>query len=149
MKKEMISGWGNFPRLACEVSQIKTLPQLKNKIENRSSITARGLGRSYGDQAISNSALVASLASMDKILSFDEKKGLLNCQAGLSLQQIIKIFAPRGWFPMINPGTKYVTIGGAIANDIHGKAHHVDGSFINCVEEFDILVASGEILTCS
>lgn len=145
----MISGWGNFPRLACEVSQIKTLPQLKNKIENRSSITARGLGRSYGDQAISNSALVASLASMDKILSFDEKTGLLNCQAGLSLQQIIKIFAPRGWFPMINPGTKYVTIGGAIANDIHGKAHHVDGSFINCVEEFDILLASGEILTCS
>ena len=145
----MISGWGNFPRLACEILQIKTFPQLKNKIENRSSITARGLGRSYGDQAISNSALVVSLSTMDKILSFDEKIGLLNCQAGLSLQQIIKIFAPRGWFPMINPGTKYVTIGGAIANDIHGKAHHVDGSFINCVEEFDILLASGEVLTCS
>jgi len=149
MKKEKLSGWGNYPSLAGSTYKVKQPEQLKNKINSESHIIARGLGRSYGDQAISNTALVAMMPSMDKILAFDDLTGVLDCQAGLSLHQIIKIFAPRGWFPMINPGTKYVTIGGAIANDIHGKAHHVDGSFINCVENFDILLANNELKTCS
>ncbi|MFW5760970.1 MAG: FAD-binding protein [Cyclobacteriaceae bacterium] len=149
MRKEKISGWGNYPVLECEIARIKNPEQLKKKLHSEKAITARGLGRSYGDQSISSDALVTELPAMNKILSFDDTSGILNCQAGLSLQQIIKIFAPRGWFPMINPGTKYVTVGGAIANDIHGKAHHVDGSFINCVENFDILLASGEIKSCS
>jgi decaprenylphospho-beta-D-ribofuranose 2-oxidase len=149
MKKEKISGWGNYPIIACDLYKVKHPEQLKTKVDLCSKITARGLGRSYGDQAISSTALVTMLPSMDKILAFDEQTGILDCQAGLSLKQIITIFAPRGWFPMINPGTKYVTIGGAIANDIHGKAHHVDGSFINCVESFDILLANNELRTCS
>lgn len=149
MKEEKISGWGNFPRVTSKIAWVKNPTQLNATLVSNENVTARGLGRSYGDQAISSTSLVASLPPMNKILSFDESTGILNCQAGLSLNQIIRIFAPRGWFPVINPGTKYVTIGGAIANDIHGKAHHVNGSFVNCVEDFDIMLANGEIVTCS
>jgi decaprenylphospho-beta-D-ribofuranose 2-oxidase len=82
-------------------------------------------------------------------LSFDESTGTLTCEAGLSLDQVIREFTPRGWFPMITPGTKFVTVGGCIANDIHGKAHHVQGSFSNCVDEMKILLANGEVVVAS
>ncbi|HMH32429.1 MAG TPA: FAD-binding oxidoreductase [Puia sp.] len=103
----------------------------------------RGLGRSYGDQALNAGHQVAICSKFNHFLSWDEKQGILECQAGVSLEEIISVFAPRGWLPMICPGTKFVTVGGAIANDIHGKAHHIDGSFVNCVESFTILLADG------
>lgn len=86
---------------------------------------------------------------MHHFLSWNEEEGILECEAGASLDEIITTFAPRGWMPMICPGTKFVTIGGSIANDIHGKAHHADGSFINCVISFTILLADGSIVTAS
>jgi FAD/FMN-containing dehydrogenase len=86
---------------------------------------------------------------MHHFLSWDEDLGILECEAGTSLDEIITTFAPRGWMPMICPGTKFVTIGGSIANDIHGKAHHADGSFFNCVISFTILLADGNIVTAS
>ncbi len=86
---------------------------------------------------------------MNHFLAWSEEDGILECEAGASLEEIITTFAPRGWLPMICPGTKFVTVGGAIANDIHGKAHHVDGSFINCVLSFSILLADGTIATAS
>jgi FAD/FMN-containing dehydrogenase len=92
---------------------------------------------------------VAVCTSLDHFISFDDHEGILDCEAGVSLAEIIAVFAPRGWLPMICPGTKYVTIGGAIANDIHGKAHHIDGSFVNCVISFTVMVADGRILTAS
>jgi decaprenylphospho-beta-D-ribofuranose 2-oxidase len=86
---------------------------------------------------------------MDRYLGFDENTGRLTCEAGLSLASIIHDFAPRGWFPAITPGTKFVTIGGCIANDVHGKAHHAQGSFITCVEAMTVLLASGEVVRAS
>ena len=74
------------------------------------------------------------MTNMDRYLGFDELTGTLACEAGVSLESIIRTFSPRGWFPMITPGTKFVTVGGCIANDVHGKAHHAQGCFINCVE---------------
>jgi FAD/FMN-containing dehydrogenase len=116
---------------------------------DRNGSIARGLGRSYGDPAINAGGQVLGLTRLDRYLGFDEETGTLDCEAGVSLEQIIRTFAPRGWFPVITPGTKLVTIGGCIANDVHGKAHHVQGSFITCVDAICVLLASGEVVVAS
>lgn len=112
-------------------------------------LVPRGLGRSYGDQAVNDNHFVGDCTKLNLFLGWDPVAGVLECEAGASLEEIITTFAPKGWLPMICPGTKFVTIGGAIANDIHGKAHHIDGSFVNCVLSFTILVADGRVLTAS
>lgn len=106
---------------------------------------ARGLGRSYGDPALNEGRTVIDCCQIDRYLAFDPETGTLSCEAGVSLAQIIEDFAPLGFFPMITPGTKYVTVGGCIANDIHGKAHHADGCFVRSVDEFTILLADGRV----
>jgi FAD/FMN-containing dehydrogenase len=116
---------------------------------DRAGTIARGLGRSYGDAATNAGRQVLGLTRLDAYLAFDEASGRLTCEAGVSLAQIIKHFAPRGWFPMITPGTKFVTIGGSIANDVHGKAHHVQGSFSNSVDELTLLLANGDVVRAS
>jgi FAD/FMN-containing dehydrogenase len=92
---------------------------------------------------------VLTLTDIGGYRSFDEQTGVLDCGAGVSLGDIVRDFAPRGWFPMITPGTKYVTVGGCIANDVHGKAHHVQGTFERCVESFRLLLADGRVVACS
>ena len=147
-KKQKISGWGNYPATEARVSRPRQESELQQAARHHQ-ITVRGLGRSYGDQSIDAHALVADTRRLNHLLDFDEERGILTCQAGVSLADIIATFAPRGWFPIINPGTKYVTVGGAIANDIHGKGHHSDGSFACCVLSFTIMIADGTILTAS
>lgn len=147
-KKENLAGWGNYP-----VSE-SVLITPRNERESlqlleAGCIIARGLGRSYGDQAINKQLHVALCTHLNHFLGWNETDGILDCQSGVSLEEIISVFVPKGWMPMICPGTKFVTIGGAIANDIHGKAHHSDGSFVNCVLSFTILLAGGEIVTAS
>ncbi|MGB3850945.1 MAG: FAD-binding oxidoreductase [Tunicatimonas sp.] len=112
-------------------------------------LVVRGLGRSYGDQSIDAEATVANTGRLNHLLSFDDDTGVLVCQAGVSLADIISTLAPRAWFPVVNPGTKYVTVGGAIANDIHGKGHHRDGSFARYVRSFTILLADGRTVEAS
>jgi FAD/FMN-containing dehydrogenase len=116
---------------------------------DRSGSIARGLGRSYGDPAINAGGQVLGMTRVDRYLGFDERTGTLTCEAGVSLEQIIDDFAPRGWFPMITPGTKFVTVGGCIANDIHGKAHHAQGAFSTSVDAMTVLLASGEVVVAS
>ena len=147
-KKQKIAGWGNYPMMNAHVASPRGESDFQ-EIDQYPEITMRGLGRSYGDQSIDPHAVIANTCRFNHFLAFDENEGLLTCQAGVSLAEIITTFAPRGWFPIINPGTKYVTVGGAIANDIHGKGHHRDGSFVQCVRSFTIMVANGTILTAS
>lgn len=143
----MIAGWGNYPRLECTVQSVEDPERLFAAFDGRGTI-ARGLGRSYGDPAVVDPGAVLDLTPMDRFLAFDEASGTLTCEAGASLAQIIETFAPRGFFPAITPGTKHVTVGGCIANDVHGKAHHVDGCFSSCVEGFDLMLATGEVVRC-
>ncbi|MEM6992484.1 MAG: FAD-binding oxidoreductase, partial [Myxococcota bacterium] len=110
---------------------------------------ARGLGRSYGDPALTDSGLVISMTGLDAFAAFDPKTGLLSCEAGVTLAQIIETFAPRGWFPPVTPGTKFVTLGGCIANDIHGKAHRSAGCFSTCVRSISVLLADGRTVEAS
>lgn len=146
--QKILSGWGNYPKANVQVIKPANAQELSTAITTGKAI-ARGLGRSYGDQAVLSDQKVFICTRMHHFISWDKNEGILECEAGTSLDEIIATFAPGGWMPMICPGTKFVTIGGAIANDIHGKAHHVDGSFINCVISFTILLANGDVITAS
>jgi FAD/FMN-containing dehydrogenase len=115
----------------------------------QSSYIPRGLGRSYGDAALNENGGVIWQILLNRFLSFDTATGVLECESGVSLAEIIQFFLPRGWFLPVTPGTKFVTVGGAIAADIHGKNHHKDGSFSNFVLDFRLLTPSGEMLLCS
>ncbi len=143
-----LSGWGANRHAECTLIEPETEKQVAAGLD-RSGGIARGLGRSYGDAAINSGGQVVRMTRLDRCLGFDEVSGRLSCEAGVSLAVIIQLFAPRGWFPMITPGTKFVTVGGCIANDVHGKGHHAQGSFSSCVESMVVLLASGEVLTAS
>lgn len=147
-QKEKLAGWGNFPVTASYNFYPSTEKEVLKTVK-QGNLVPRGLGRSYGDQAINENGRVAICTHLNHFLEWNENEGILECEAGVSLEEIINVFGPKGWLPMICPGTKFVTIGGAIANDIHGKAHHVDGSFFNCVISFTVMLASGEVVTAS
>lgn len=108
-----------------------------------------GLGRSYGDSCLTTNGTLIDTTGLSKILYFNNDTGLTRCEAGVSIADILREYMPRGWFVPVTPGTKFVTIGGAIANDIHGKNHHRAGNFGNHVTQFELLRSSGERLLCS
>lgn len=112
---------------------------------------SRGLGRSYGDSSLpaSGDLEVASTTLADRILSFDEESGTLRAEAGLSVLAIFRLFLPRRWFVPVTPGTQFVTLGGMVAADVHGKNHHRAGCFGAHVLELKVRVADGRIVTCS
>jgi FAD/FMN-containing dehydrogenase len=109
----------------------------------------RGLGRSYGDCCLNDGGTLFDMTPMDRFVSFDAATGLLGCEAGVTLADILDVVVPKGWFLPTTPGTKFVTVGGAIANDVHGKNHHAAGTFGRFVESFELLRSDGTIRTCS
>ncbi len=143
-----LAGWGANVHADCVLIEPETQSDIGRRLDRAGSI-ARGLGRSYGDAALNAGGQVLGLRRVDRYLAFDEASGALTCEAGVSLAQIIDDFTPRGWFPSITPGTKFVTVGGCIANDVHGKAHHVQGSFSACVDDMLVLLASGDVVRAS
>lgn len=141
-------GWGKYPVVDAEVhalSQDEFRAQLS--VSNDAGLTPRGLGRSYGDSSLGKHML--SSRRLNHFLSFDSVRGVLQCESGVSLKDILDVFVPRGWFLPVTPGTKFVTIGGAIASDVHGKNHHVAGCFCDHVEHLDILLDADRIIRCS
>ena len=143
-----LSGWGRYPVLDCRLEHLRGREGLPDLLERSPTLIARGNGRSYGDAAL-NPDLTLSMLKMDQMQSFDEKTGLVTCEAGVLLADILDVFVPRGWFPPVVPGTKFVTVGGMIAADVHGKNHHRDGSFGAHVESLFLVTADGETRTCS
>lgn len=134
--------WGNFPSIAKRHTVFS-----ENLSLSHNNIIARGNARSYGDSALAENML--DMRKHNLMLSFDESSGILHCQSGTLLADIITTFLPRGWFPLVSPGTKFITIGGAIASDVHGKNHHKVGSFSECVIDFSLQIPNGTVLTCS
>jgi FAD/FMN-containing dehydrogenase len=108
-----------------------------------------GLGRSYGDSCLPAEGTALLMSSLNKLRSFDKKTGLISAEAGLSLAELIDFIVPHGWFVPVSPGTKYVTLAGAIANDIHGKNHHKRGTFGCHISEMEVLRSNGETIICS
>jgi decaprenylphospho-beta-D-ribofuranose 2-oxidase len=147
-QKKKLAGWGNYPTAESYTVSPRNEDDLRDDLR-KGKLIPRGLGRSYGDQAVNEDQFVAICTKLNHFLHWNEQEGILDCEAGVSLEEVITTFGPKGWLPMVCPGTKFVTIGGAIANDIHGKAHHIDGSFVNCVLSFTILLADGTIAEAS
>jgi decaprenylphospho-beta-D-ribofuranose 2-oxidase len=143
----ILSGWGNFPRLDVHLLRPRNLDDLRLAL-SRGPLIARGNGRAYGDSAI-NPAQTIDMRSFNRMCAFDSTSGQLIAEAGVLLADIISIFLPRGWFPAVTPGTKFVTLGGMIAADVHGKNHHCDGSIRNFVDWIEILDGNGNIRQCS
>lgn len=144
----ILSGWGRFPRLECRLLDARSLEDAQYLVHNNSSVIARGNGRSYGDAALNPKATLSILGA-NRILAFDPATGLLTCEAGVLLSEILKAFVPRGWFPAVTPGTKFVTVGGMIAADVHGKNHHRVGSFGAQVASIDLALADGRVIRAS
>ena len=143
-----LSGWGRYPVLDCRVQCLRQQEDLPGLLRCSDSLIPRGNGRAYGDAAL-NPELTVSMTALDRLQAFDASTGLLTCEAGVLLADILAAFVPRGWFPPVVPGTKFVTVGGMIAADIHGKNHHRDGSFGSHVEALTLATAAGEIRQCS
>jgi len=142
-----VSNWGNYPRVKAEEQSFSTQESLKQIIEENEKLTIRANGRSYGDASLGK-RIISTLA-YNQIISFDEETGVICCQSGLVFKQLLEVIIPKGWFLPVTPGTKFITVGGAVAADIHGKNHHVEGSFSNYVNKIELLLANGEIFTSS
>jgi decaprenylphospho-beta-D-ribofuranose 2-oxidase len=140
--KKIVENWGLYPKIEAD-----WIESTATKTLNKNPIIARGLGRSYGDSA--SQIHIFSTLKLNKILAFNPSNGLLTCQAGTSFDKILKTFVPKGWFLPVTPGTKFITVGGAIASDIHGKNHHVAGTFCRHVQNFTLLSFDGTIHVCS
>jgi len=112
-------------------------------------VLPHGMGRSYGDVCLNEDGVLLHTVGLHRFIKFDEETGLLRCEAGVRLDQILELVVPRGWFLPVTPGTKYVTVGGAIANDVHGKNHHHGGTFGRYVTRFELVRSDGSRLVCS
>ncbi len=144
--RKSISGWGRYPVQSCELQRPESFAGLHRDAAPR---IARGLGRSYGDAALNDTGEVLLTERVNRLLSFDSGKGLLRAEAGVTLDEILRLFVPRGWFPHVVPGTRYVTLGGCVAFDVHGKNHHRDGTFSHHVTDLLLITADGKRLRCS
>jgi decaprenylphospho-beta-D-ribofuranose 2-oxidase len=140
-----LSGWGRVPVPGREVRS-EDLEEL-----TREAVLSRGLGRSYGDSSLPppSQRVVAATPLADRVLAFDPATGLLRAEAGLSLREINRLFLPRGFFGPVTPGTHFLTLGGMVAADVHGKNHHRDGTFGAHVTRLRMRVADGRILEFS
>jgi len=148
-ESQKLTGWGRY----LSADAVSHLPATTTELEQGSlparDVIARGLGRSYGDAAQRTGGDVVITPDCDAVRWIDREAGIVEAAAGATIGQLIDRFTPKGWFVPVTPGTRFVTVGGAIAADIHGKNHHVDGSFGEHVISMRLRLASDEIVTVS
>ncbi|MBW8361389.1 MAG: FAD-binding oxidoreductase [Kaistella sp.] len=142
-----IANWGNFPVVEKEIRSMDSLSKIREFVKNNNEIIARGNGRCYGDAALGEH--IFSTCRLNKFISFDRLNGIIECESGVLLSEILEICVPQGYFLFVTPGTKFITVGGAIAADVHGKNHHSEGCFSESVLEFSLLNENGEVIICS
>jgi FAD/FMN-containing dehydrogenase len=148
--KPPFESWGRYPAYDASLKPLHWQGDFPAAIAGvHTGALAVGMGRSYGDVCLLKDGTLLPTTSMDRLLAFDAATGLLTAEAGITLAQILDFAVPRGFFLPVTPGTKYVTLGGAIANDIHGKNHHVAGTFGNHVTQFELVRSDGTQLLCS
>src|SRR5918996_4916146 len=144
-----VTGWGRTAPTAARLIRPRTYEEAAAAVRecgSRGSIP-RGLGRAYGDAAQNAGGSVLDMTGLDRVHAIDAKGGTVLCEAGVSLHRLMEVLLPLGWFVPVTPGTRYVTVGGAIGADIHGKNHHVSGSFARHVLSLELLTADGGVRT--
>lgn len=142
-----VSNWGNYPTVEVEIKSEDTISKINEFVQSRNEVIARGNGRCYGDASLGQH--IFSTQRLNKFIYFDRLNGVIECESGVLLSDILDLIVPQGYFLYVTPGTKYVSVGGAIASDVHGKNHHAEGCFSEYVIEFSILNDRGEVLRCS
>lgn len=143
--RKLLANWNNYPVVEGREISFDYGKEIATKLPKAS--IPHGNGRCYGDASLSSD--VVNTLRYDKLLAFDEVNGIITCQSGLLLSDLLQIIVPRGWFLPVTPGTKFITVGGAVASDVHGKNHHVEGSFSRHVLSISVLTGTGQIIVCS
>lgn len=141
-----ISGWGRYPTYSCELERPERYVDLSS---NAQSQIARGQGRSYGDAALNENGRVLLTERVNRLLELDTEQGILRAEAGTTLEVILEVIVPKGWFLPVTPGTKFVSLGGCVAADVHGKNHHHEASFGDHVISIELILADGSHVFCS
>lgn len=146
-----LSSWGRYPVIDSVALGNNHQAFMPDGVWWAQPFITSGNHRSYGDAALAPVHL--PMLKQNRLIAFDEQTGLLSCEAGVLLSEIIEVFLPRGWFLAVTPGTKLITVGGAMASDVHGKNHHIQGCFSECVKSFKLLLpnhqTNNQSKTCS
>jgi FAD/FMN-containing dehydrogenase len=141
-----LSGWGRYPVQTCELERPERYADLRS---DASSLIARGQGRSYGDAALNENGRVLLTERVNRLLEFDVENGVLRAEAGATLADILEVIVGKDWFLPVTPGTKFVSLGGCVAADVHGKNHHHEGSFGDHVVSIELILDDGSRMKCS
>ncbi|MBQ0151668.1 MAG: FAD-binding oxidoreductase [Chryseobacterium sp.] len=144
---QKVTNWGNYPIVEKEMRSEDSFKNIKEFILNHKEVIARGNGRCYGDASLGES--IFSTKKLNKFISFDRLNGVIECEAGVLLSEVLEVSVPQGYFLYVTPGTKFVSVGGAIASDVHGKNHHAEGCFSEYVKEFKLMTDNGDVVSCS
>ena len=140
-------GWGRYPVIDASAETFELERQARQLLARPGHWLARGLGKSYGDSALNHQLLLTG--RYNKFLDMAPAEGTVTCQSGVTLAELIDVLLPKGWFLNVTPGTKLITVGGAIASDVHGKNHHTAGCFSNSVLSFRLMLSDGSVVTCT
>jgi FAD/FMN-containing dehydrogenase len=138
--------WGRYPTAKQDVEIVRWRHQ---PLPTQKPMLAYGQGKSYGDACLNDQGILLDTSSLNHFISFDADKGMLTCESGVTLAEILQLISPHGWFLPVTPGLKFITVGGAIANDVHGKNHLTAGSFGHYLKEFELARSDGSRLLCS
>ncbi|MNU18556.1 putative decaprenylphosphoryl-beta-D-ribose oxidase [compost metagenome] len=144
---QKVTNWGNFPIVEKEMKSEDSFRKIKEFVQNHNEVIARGNGRCYGDASLGES--IFSTKKLNKFISFDRLNGIIECESGVLLSDVLEISVPQGYFLYVTPGTKFISIGGAIASDVHGKNHHSEGCFSEYVIDFKLMTENDDIIICS
>ncbi len=142
-----LNGWGRYPIIESLAGDFESANQAADLLAQPGDWIAHGLGKSYGDSALNPQVLMTR--RHNKLLDFDPVHGSVTCESGVTLAELIDVFLPRGWFLQVTPGTKLITVGGAIASDVHGKNHHSAGCFSAAVTSLHLMLPNGDVVRCS
>lgn len=143
-----LSGWGRYPRHQSNMTIPTSFDTCQSQVITQAMpLIAQGMGRSYGDSALAD--YVMNTRQLDCFRHFDAHSGQLRCDAGVNLATLLSVFVPKGWFLPVTPGTKFISVGGAIASDVHGKNHHQHGCFSEYVSSLELLLGDGRRISCS
>lgn len=149
MYPRVVSSWGNVVRREHGIVPLRDRHASFPDVAPFTSVLPYGNGRSYGDSCLNVGAGLLATRTLDRFIDFDPHSGIVTCESGVLLADILHVAMPKGWFVPVTPGTRFVTVGGAIANDVHGKNHHRAGTFSRHVRRFELLRSDGQRLLCS